>query len=229
MKIITIIPARGGSKGIPDKNIADVAGKPLIVHTIEPALRIKEKGLTDHIVVSTDSEKIAEVALKAGAEVPFLRPKEISGDRSKSIEFMQHAIQHFHEKGISFDAALLLQPTSPLRTENDIINAVEMFRNADNDSLISGYEEEYINDLVLYRLDKDGKTTIPLSPDHNKGIRRQEHGSVYVRNGCMYISSIELIQKGFIIGEKPLLYKMEKNRSVNVDTWADLELLRKMI
>lgn len=229
MKILTIIPARGGSKGIPAKNIVDVAGKPLIVHTIEPALRVKEKGLTIKVVVSTDSEEIADIAKAAGAEVPFLRPEIISGDRSKSIEFIQHALDYYKFLNIFFDAVLLLQPTSPLRTETDITQALEIFTKSENDSLISGYREEYINDLVLYRLESDGKTSKPLSPDHNKGIRRQEHGSVYVRNGCIYISSVELINKGFIIGERPLLYVMAKNRSVNVDTPEDLEMLRKII
>lgn len=229
MKILCIIPARGGSKGIPKKNIIDVCGKPLIAYTIEPALEVLKQGYIDKVIVSTDSEEIAEVAKSYGAEVPFLRPESISGDKAKSVEFMEHALLHYEAKGIRYDAVLLLQPTSPLRDASDLIKALKMYKESTNDSLISSYEEEYINDLVIYKLDKDGKTSIPVSPLHNKGVRRQDHGSTYVRNGCIYISSANLIKNGFVIGEQPLMYIMDKNKSVNVDTVEDLELLRKLL
>lgn len=227
--MLTIIPARGGSKGIPKKNIIDVNGKPLIAYTIEPAIQALREGLVDKVIVSTDSEEIAELAATCGAEIPFLRPESISGDKAKSIEFIQHALQYYDKRGERFDAVLLLQPTSPLRTIEDIRSAIKLYRESGNDSLISCYEEEYINDLVIYKLDKDGKTSIPVSPLHNKGVRRQDHGSTYVRNGCIYISGRELLEKGFVIGDSPLMLVMEKNRSVNVDTLEDLELLRKLL
>ncbi len=229
MKILCIIPARGGSKGIPKKNIIDVNGKPLIAYTIEEAVKAKNKGCIDKVIVSTDDVEIAETAKAFGAEIPFLRPASISGDKAKSVEFMQHALEYFAHINEVFDAVLLLQPTSPLRNAEDIQNAIQMYENSKNDSLISAYEEEYINDLVLYAMDADGKTSKPLNPMHNKGVRRQDHGSLYVRNGCVYISSCELLAKGFVIGEAPLMYVMDKNRSVNVDTYEDLELLRKLI
>jgi CMP-N,N'-diacetyllegionaminic acid synthase len=229
MKILTIIPARGGSKGIPKKNIIDVNGKPLIAYTIEPALQVMQQGFVDKVIVSTDSEEIAAVAKSYGAEVPFLRPEHISGDKAKSVDFMQHALDFYHSEGIIYDAVLLLQPTSPLRNASDLIAAINTFQESNNDSLISAYEEAYINDLVIYKLAEDGKTSIPVSPLHNKGVRRQDHGSLYVRNGCIYISSAGLIKKGLVIGEQPLMYIMDKNRSVNVDTPEDLELLRKFL
>jgi CMP-N,N'-diacetyllegionaminic acid synthase len=229
LKILCIIPARGGSKGIPKKNIIDVNGKPLIAYTIEEAIKVKKSGLIDRVIVSTDSEEIAKVSLDYGAEVPFLRPESISGDKAKSIEFIQHALLFFKAENLNYEAVLLLQPTSPLRNETDIINAITLYTNSTNDSLISAFEEEYINDLVIYRLSEDGKTSVPVNQLHNKGVRRQDHGSLYVRNGCIYISSSELINRGYVIGENPLMYIMEKNRSVNVDTMEDLELLRKLI
>ena len=229
MKILCIIPARGGSKGIPKKNIIDVCGKPLIAYTIEPALEVLRQGYIDKVIVSTDSEEIAEVSRKYGAEVPFLRPESISGDKAKSVEFMEHALLYYEQKGIQYDAVLLLQPTSPLRSAADLTKALNMYTESSNDSLISAYEEEYINDLVIYKLDGDGKTSSPVSPLHNKGVRRQDHGSTYVRNGCIYISDVKLIKNGFVIGEKPLMYIMDKNKSVNVDTIEDLELLRKLL
>ncbi|MFM6984252.1 MAG: cytidylyltransferase domain-containing protein [Chitinophagaceae bacterium] len=229
MKILCIIPARGGSKGIPKKNIIDVSGKPLIAYTIGPAIDVMKKGFIDKVIVSTDSQEIADISSQYGAEVPFLRPESISGDKAKSVEFMSHALEFYEKMGINYDAVLLLQPTSPLRDSNDLIKAIDMYKSAENDSLISAYEEEYINDLVIYKLSSDGKTSIPVSPLHNKGVRRQDHGSTYVRNGCIYLSSSELIKRGFVIGETPLMYVMDKNKSVNVDTLEDLELLRKLL
>lgn len=229
MRFLTIIPARGGSKGIPKKNIIDVNGKPLIAYTIEPAVEALREGLVDKVIISTDSEEIAEVAAKYGAEIPFMRPESISGDKAKSIEFIQHALEYYDNLSERFDAVLLLQPTSPLRTVEDIRDAISLYRESGNDSLISCYEEEYINDLVIYKLGKDGKTSIPVSPLHNKGVRRQDHGSTYVRNGCIYITGRKLVEEGFVIGNNPLMLVMEKNRSVNVDTLEDLELLRKLL
>ena len=229
MKIICIIPARAGSKGIPKKNIIDVRGKPLIAYSIEPAIEAMELGLIDKVIVSTDSIEIADISKKYGAEIPFLRPDDISGDKAKSIEFIEHALSFYKNLGINYDAVLLLQPTSPLRTLEDLISALKLFVESNNDSLISAYEEEYINDLVIYKLSEDGKTSIPVNQLHNKGVRRQEHGSLYVRNGCIYISSTELISKGYVIGAAPLMYTMDKNKSVNVDTLEDLELLRKLL
>lgn len=229
MKILCIIPARGGSKGIPGKNIIDVKGKPLISYSIEPAIEAMKIGIIDKVIVSTDSREIADISKSYGAEVPFFRPDSISGDKAKSVEFISHAIEFYKNIGIEYDAVLLLQPTSPLRTMEDLSNAVKMFLDSNNDSLISAYEEEYINDLVIYKLSADGKTSIPVNELHNKGVRRQDHGSLYVRNGCIYISKVSLINQGFVIGETPLIYVMDKNKSVNVDTLEDLELLRKLI
>lgn len=229
MRILCIIPARGGSKGIPDKNIADIGGLPLIAHSILPALKTMEQHLISRVIVSTDSERIAGIARNLGAEIPFLRPEEISGDTSKSIDFILHALDFYASRNEYFDAVLLLQPTSPLRTEEDIQAAIRLFQEHPNDSLISVYEEEYINDLVMYRAGSDGFSSEPLNPLHNKGVRRQDHGSLYVRNGCIYISRTELLRQGLIIGDKPLMYIMPKSKSVNLDTPEDLNLLRKLL
>ena len=103
MKILAIIPARGGSKGIKDKNIIDVCGKPLIQYSIDKSLELKESGLIDQVIISTDSQLIADVGIKLGAKVPFLRPKNISGDRAKSIDFILHALDFFQQQNI-FDS-----------------------------------------------------------------------------------------------------------------------------
>jgi len=228
-KILCIIPARGGSKGIKDKNIVDVGGKPLIAHSIELAIQLKEKSFIDKVIVSTDSEKIANAAKSYGAEIPFLRPAEISNDKAKSISFILHALNFLEEKSEYFDAVLLLQPTSPLRTLEQLEESITIFNNNNSESLISCYKEEYINDLVMYRL----KTSVelePLNEKHNKGVRRQEHGSVFVRNGSIYLTKIDYLKETYqIISDSPLLFEMKKNDSINIDTLEDLELLRKVL
>ena len=226
MKILTIIPARCGSKGIKDKNIIDVCGQPLISYSITQALELKKNLLIDTVIVSTDCEKIANISKELGADVPFIRPKSLASDGSKSIDFMIHAIEYYRDINIHFDAVLLLQPTSPLRSSEILRKAIDIFKNNSNDSLISVYKEEYINDLVMYK--NTSETDLkPLNENHNKGVRRQEHGSTYVRNGSIYLTKVDyLTQYKQIISDVPLFIEMKKNDSINIDTLEDLELLR---
>lgn len=229
MKILTIIPARCGSKGIKDKNIIDVCGKPLIFYSIDVALKLKKHNLVDTVIVSTDCEKIATVAKEYGADVPFLRPEDIANDTAKSIEYYLHAINFYKQKNIEFDAVLLLQPTSPLRNFELLKDAIEVFKSEDKDSLISVYKEEYINDLVMYK--NTSKVDLkPLNENHNKGVRRQDHGSTYVRNGAIYLTKVShILEKQLIISDNPLFIEMKKSDSLNIDTIEDLELVKKTL
>ncbi len=126
-KRIAIIPARGGSKGIPNKNITLINGKPLIYYTILPAVELKKEGIIDHVIVSTDSVQIAETSSELGAEVPFLRPEHLADDNTKSIDVMIHALDYYKSNGVEFDSSILLQPTSPLRKKEDIVNSIKLF------------------------------------------------------------------------------------------------------
>ncbi|MFX1384659.1 MAG: cytidylyltransferase domain-containing protein [Promethearchaeota archaeon] len=229
MKILAIIPARCGSKGIKHKNIVKISGKPLIQYTIEPALKSLKNGLVERLIVSTDCEEIKQVVQGLGVEVPFLRPKEISGDKAKAIDYIIHALDFFGEKNIFFDAVLVLQPTAPLREYDDIEKSINLFKNFPNsDSLISCYKEEYFNSLVTYK--KNNNLAIPVNPDHNKGIRRQEHETIFIRNGAIYIAKVKYLRKSLrIIADIPLMYEMPKSKSVNIDTEEDLKILRKLL
>jgi CMP-N-acetylneuraminic acid synthetase len=123
---------------------------------------------------------------------------------------------------------MVLQPTSPLKSFDDILNAIEIFNRNEGDSLISVYKEETINNLILYH--KEDDKAIPLNTDHNKGVRRQDHGVVYIRNGAIYITKVDYLKKEQkIISDIPLMYEMKKNRSVNVDTYEDLECVRSLL
>lgn len=224
MRILTVIPARGGSKGIPHKNIIEINGKPLICYSIETALELKKEGYIEEVVVSTDDERIAEISRKAGASVPFVRPEYISNDTAKSVDVLIHAYNFYKNQGYEFDTILLLQPTSPLRTAEDVKRALEIFGRKKVTSLISCYREEYICDLVSYRKDED--MAIALDQNHNKGGRRQELPDLYIRNGAIYITTVEqMINNHRVFDDIPAMYVMPKDRSINVDCMDDVEML----
>lgn len=227
-KYLVIVPARSGSKEIKDKNIIEICGQPLIYYTIKHALRLLKEKKVLKAIVSTDSTKIAKICSSFGMEVPFLRPKKLATDESKSIEFVMHAIKYYEDRNIYFDAVVILQPTSPLRSYDDIINALELFNNVESDSLISLYYDKDLSDLKLYK--KNDIFAEPINKDHNKGIRRQEYQKIYVRNGAIFITKVEYLKRSHkIISERPLFFEMPKERSINIDTYEDLEVAKKYL
>lgn len=225
MKTMAIIPARGGSKGVPRKNIIPINGKPLIEYSIDAGLAVKKNGMIDLVVVSTDDKEIAEISKKAGADVPFLRPDYLSNDSAKSVDVIIHAYEYYKDNGKEFDTIILLQPTAPLRTSVDIADALMLYEKSGASSLISCYKEEYICDLVSYY--KEGDLAIALNKNHNSGGRRQDLPDLYVRNGAIYISSVEQILGNHrVFDDVPAMYVMPKDRSVNIDCMDDVEMLR---
>ncbi len=220
--ILGIIPARGGSKGIKDKNITELAGKPLIAFTIEATLASSR--LSDAIV-STDSKKIIEIARRFGANVPFLRPEVLSKDDSSTIDVIKHAVIWYEQKRKQrIDIVVILQPTAPLRTAKDIDSSIGIFLNDPGaDSLISCYDASSYHPRIMYI--KNNQFMKPYITDNNNLIRRQKFENVYIRNGAIYISTRRLvIEEGKIIGNSPLGYIMPRERSVNIDETHDLEL-----
>lgn len=228
MRYLAIVPARGGSKGIKDKNILKIQNRYLIEYSITPALDLVREGIIDKLILSTDSEKIAHIGRSLGIEVPYLRPAAISGDKAKSIAYVLHAIEYFKHTGVDFDAVIILQPTCPLRDKSDIQNAISLFECGGANSLITCYCEEYINDLVIYH--KKNNLAQPIHSDHNKGVRRQDLEPLYIRNGAIYITQVEyLIHYKRIIADLPLMYVMPKYKSVNLDTLDDLYFLERIL
>lgn len=226
-KGIIIIPARGGSKGIKNKNIVNVSGKPLIYYTIMPALRAKKNKVVDNVIVSTDSSKIADISNKLRANIPFLRPEKISGDGAKSIDLILHALDYFKKKGVFYDYVVLLQPTSPLRRYKDIKGAIDLYLRHNCDSLVSVCREERIDETELYY--KKNIVGIPLSSNHNKGIRKQDLKELFIRNAAIYITSVKYLKEyRKIISNNPLLYEMLIIKSLDIDTKEDLKELHKI-
>jgi CMP-N-acetylneuraminic acid synthetase len=225
---LVIIPARGGSKGIKQKNIIDVCGKPLIEYTITPALGLINYESVKKIIISTDDPRIAGIAKELGADVPFLRPSEFATDTAPGIAYQLHALRFFEEQNLSFDAVMTLQPTSPLRKFEDMLNAIALYNAHSNDSLISVYREDTIRDSIIYT--KQGNVAIPVNRNHNKASLRQAHAPIYIRNGAIYITSVEYLKHSRqSISDTPLLYEMPKSRSLNLDTMEDLKILRWML
>lgn len=221
---LAIIPARGGSKGIPRKNIYNVAGYPLIYYTICAAKEARDKGVIDRLIVSTDSEEIAEISRDHGVEVPFIRPVELSGDNAKSADLMIHAVEFYKEREECYDDIVLLQPTSPLRICEDIEGAVALYDKLAGESLVSCYKEESVSEYNSYHIKDD--LGIPMNADHNKGKRRQDLPELFVRNGAIFITNTGyLLKSGLVISDKPVVYVMPKERSVNIDTEYDMKLV----
>lgn len=227
-KYLIVIPARSGSKRIKDKNIIDICGKPLIAYTIEPSLRLKKEGIIDDVIFTTDSEKYGYIAQKYGAWVPFIRPKELSKDKSRSLDFMIHALNFLKKKGKIYDATILLQPTTPLRTYKDIKGAIKLFNQYNENGLITAYEQDNYIDANVYQIYKN--FGIAVNPLHNKISKKEGSSKVYIRNGALYITNVNyLIKEGKIISDKPLIYIMPKERSIDLDEPKQLALIKKFI
>ncbi len=220
-KILGIITARGGSKGIPGKNIKELLGKPLIAWTIERALECK---YLERTIVSTDDDEIAEISKKYGAEVPFKRPDHLADDSAPTWPVLQHALK-FVEDDLkrSFDAIVLLQPTSPLREKEDIDGCVETFLNNDCEAVMSvceSLDNPYFNIMEINQngfLEKCKKASpIPT--------RRQDAPPVFISNGAVYVFDRAAIWKEKQADvEKILPFLMSREKSLDIDDEADWE------
>lgn len=219
MKILTLVPARGGSKGLPKKNITLLMGKPLIQYTIEAA---RGSEYSNDIVVSTESKEISEIAQQLGAWVPFLRPKRLSGDSVKTVEVAQHVINQLRTQYQKvYSHILLLQPTSPLRISDDISNAIELMKREKADNVVS------LTGLVgphPYKLKWiiDGKVR-PFLPGMDSGTPRQELPQVFFLNGAVYFSKMtQFLKTGSFFSGNTCAYIMPQERSINIDGPLDL-------
>ncbi len=219
--IIGLIPARGGSKGIPGKNIRKIAGKPLIAWTIQAAL---ESNILKRIIVSTDDTNIAKVARDWGAEVPFLRPAEFASDTSSQFSVVEHALRWLEEhEGHSSRYCLLLQPTSPLRTKEDILNSQKIANAKDATAVVSVCEANPHPYLVkTIRRDGTLENFIPLNTTID---RRQDMPPAYSLNGAIYLNRIDsLVKERTFVPKDAIAYIMPEERSIDIDTPLDFRI-----
>ena len=219
MNNIAIIPARSGSKGVKDKNIKEICGLPLIAYTIDNALKSK---CFNKVFVSTDSPKYAEIAEKYGADASFLRSEYTSGDTAGTWDVVKEVMKTFEERNEHYDNIMLLQPTSPLRTEIDIQASFSLMEEKGANSVISVTEMEY-SPLWCNTLKDD------LSMEHFQDPRwinvpRQKIPQYYRLNGAVYLLKREELEKKVMFRKKSYAYVMPGERSIDIDTELDFKI-----
>lgn len=217
-KVLAIIPARGGSKRLPNKNILQLRGRPLIAWTIMTAIK---SFYLDKIIVSTDSDQIASIGQEFGASIPFIRPDELATDTSSSFDVIIHAIDFYKSQGEVFDYIVLLQPTSPLRTTKDLNDAFSMI-NEETKCVVSVCATEH-PPLWANTLPEDLNMKDFIKPELNN--KRSQDLPVYYRlNGAIYISDVEyLIKHRGFWGEKTKAFIMPQERSIDIDSINDFK------
>lgn len=227
LRILGVITARGGSKGLPGKNVKMLGDKPLIAYTIEVAK--KSKLITD-LIVSTDDKKIAEVCRECGAEVPFIRPAELATDTAGHLEVMQHAIRFMEDKnGIVYDYAVIFQPTSPFRIVDDIDGTIEKIIKHNAESAFSMYEiEPSQHPIKIKKL--EGDTVLPYCLEEKIGTRRQDFPPAYKRSSAVYVIKRDLLMKeSRLFGDFIVGHIVPKDRSIDIDTPYDWFLAEYML
>lgn len=217
-KIIAVIPARGGSKGIKHKNLYKLNGKPLIEYTINAARQSK---YIDRIVVSTDDIQIAEVAKELGVEVPFLRPIEFALDTSNIIETVMDVISKLNLIEDKYDSLILLQPTQPLRQAFHIDEAIEKYYMNEMQSLAS-VSKTNNHPLLIREINKQGELT--RIPNKNSTCRRQDMSEAYFVNGCIYINALKELSTETSFNDNKIPYIMDKIYAVDIDEIDDIYL-----
>ena len=211
-KILAVIPARGGSKGVPRKNIRALNGKPLIAWTIEQAA---QSCYIDRVIVSSEDEEICQVAKQSGAEIPFVRPAELASDTASGVDVLCHAVEN---AGADYDYVVLLQPTSPLRESTDIDAAIEYCVEQAVTSVVS-LAEATKSPYWMYQMNEGGELTPFVE---NAAANRQELPQSYALNGAVYVLEVaRLLASRKILDEQTLGYVMPAERSYDIDNETD--------
>jgi CMP-N,N'-diacetyllegionaminic acid synthase len=218
--VLAIIPARGGSKGLPRKNILPLLGKPLIAWTIEQALASK---YLDKVMVSTDDEEIARIAKDHGAELPFIRPAELATDTAKTIDVIYHSLEFYKERGVSFNYLALLEPTSPLRAEGDIDKSIKLLsdQEAEADSLVSVGEVHMEHPSIVKKIENN--YVKPYEKTREIITRRQDLSKAYFPYGVIYLSKITSLEAtNTFYQERTIPFFIQRWQNYEVDDIFDL-------
>ncbi len=219
---LAVITARGGSKGIPKKNIKELGGTPLIAWTIEA---VKGAHYLTECIVSTDDTAIADVCRHFGARVPFMRPPALATDSATSISVVQHALTWMKEnEGKEFDYLMILQPTSPFRTTDDIDASIKMIVDTGADSVMGMKKLVDFSAAKLKRIDEDGHILPWLEEEGSISKSRNELPPVYKRNCAIYLTKTSLIMTGDMFGGDSRAYVMPEERSIDINTPCDFAL-----
>ncbi|HEY4176153.1 MAG TPA: acylneuraminate cytidylyltransferase family protein [Kofleriaceae bacterium] len=226
MRVLGIVTARGGSKGIPGKNLAVVAGKSLLAWTAEAALASR----ITRTVLSTDADDIAAAGEALGLEVPFMRPPELARDDTPTIPVLQHVVRQLEASGDRYDAIFTLQPTNPLRRTSDIDGAIDVLAKTSADSVISFVDVGERHPARMKMVDDDGRVTDPPFGELFEGQRRQDLPRLWLRDGSVYLTRrAVLMEQDSLKGSDCRAWKMPIERSCNIDTPFDLWLVEQLL
>lgn len=222
LRILGVIPARGGSKGVPRKNLRRVGGASLVERAVRTGREVRD--LVHRTVVSTDDPEVARAARKAGGDVPFMRPSRLADDCAPMAPVARHALEFAEaEDGARMDWVLLLQPTSPLRAPQDVEGAVAVAKRGECDSVISVVRVHAVHPVLMKRVE-DGYLR-PFCVPEREGTRRQDYRpAAYMRNGAVYLVRRDVLLGGSLWGDRIRPYEMPEHRSVCVDSELDLRL-----
>jgi CMP-N-acetylneuraminic acid synthetase len=222
MRVLGIITARGGSKGISKKNIAPLLGKPLLAYTVEAALGSKRLTRT---VLSTDDQNIAEIGLHLGVSSPFMRPAHLAGDDVPTLPVLQHVVEKLESLGEVYDAIMTLQPTNPLRRAEDIDGAVDLLERTGADSVISFVDVGEHHPARMKWIDAQGRVSDPPFAEEFEGQPRQQLQKLYLREGSIYLTRRSvLMESNSIKGRDCRAWVIPQERALNIDTPFDLVL-----
>jgi CMP-N,N'-diacetyllegionaminic acid synthase len=226
MKLVVIIPARGGSKSLPKKNILMLRGKPLLCHSVDYSLKSK---LVSSIIVSTDSQEIADIAENYGAKVPFIRPSEFAQDDSRDYQVMRHAFDFLEAQGKIFDLYILLRPTSPMRPPGLIEKAFEILKRNPNVSSVRSMARIKEHPYRTWRQHSDGSVSGFVSSEKEPyNIPRQELPELYFQTGDIEVIRRETIIKGSISGEHVFPLLIDHEDMIDIDSQSDFAKAEKL-
>lgn len=224
MKVLGIVTARAGSKGLPGKNIKLLAGKPLLAYTIAAA---KASGALDALILSTEDDQIAEVGRQLGCDVPFIRPRDLAQDDTPHLPVIQHAVRWMAERAhYSPDAVMILQPTSPLRQPEDIRAAIDVLERSGADSVVSVSEvPAHAHPMRVLRVDDTGAAVLFVTGDRvrHRINRRQDLPAAWVMNGAIYVCRTKVLFAGepSLFGDRVMVYRMPADRGLSIDDARD--------
>jgi CMP-N-acetylneuraminic acid synthetase len=227
LKVLGIVPARGGSKGIPGKNIAPLAGRPLLAYTAAAALGAAR---LSRVVLSTDDPVIAQVGLECGLDVPFMRPPELAGDDVKTLEVLQYVVRRLEAAAERYDAVLTLQPTTPLRTAADVDGAIELLEHTGADSVISFVDVGEKHPARMKFIGDDGRVLDPPFAESSECQPRQQLPRMYLREGSIYLTRRDvLLEEHSLKGRDCRAWIVPPERACNIDQPFDLMLAEVML
>ncbi|MGN6137099.1 MAG: acylneuraminate cytidylyltransferase family protein [Aureliella sp.] len=226
MRVFGLVTARGGSKGVPRKNLAPLAGKSLLEWTAQSALASHR---LDRVILSTDDEEIADAGLECGLEVPFMRPPELARDETPTLPVIQHAIEHLQARGERFDAVFLLQPTNPLRLASDIDGAIELMERTGADSVI-GFVDVGEKHPARMKFIADGRVIDPPFAEQFEGQRRQDLPQLFLRDGSVYLTRTSVVmEQNSIKGRDCRAWIIPPERACAIDSPFDIFLAEQLL